>query len=172
MLKQNGKFESVPSCCIPLETLENAEILTAKVFAENKSGEELIDAFSKNFASQCGFCTSGFAISLSKKTEKSGSKIQNAQVVQFENSTVPSADRFALSQPQTDIPCEPAAASRRRGIGEDTVATDQQPAFEITGRDASAVSAVRLILPSLPRALCILLPEWRHVLPMLPLVQN
>ena len=47
LLKQNGKFESVPSCCIPLETLENAEILTAKVFAENKSGEELIDAFSK-----------------------------------------------------------------------------------------------------------------------------
>ena len=75
LLKQNGKFESVPSCCIPLETLENAEILTAKVFAENKSGEELIDAFSKNFASQCGFCTSGFAISLSKKTETSGSKI-------------------------------------------------------------------------------------------------
>ena len=75
LLKQNGKFESVPSCCVPLEILENAEILTSKVFADNKSGEELIDAFSKNFASQCGFCTAGFAISMSKKTEESGSKI-------------------------------------------------------------------------------------------------
>ena len=75
LLKQNGKFESVPSCCVPLEILENAEVLTSKVFADDKSGEELIDAFSKNFASQCGFCTAGFAISMSKKREQSGSKI-------------------------------------------------------------------------------------------------
>ena len=75
LLKQSGKFESVPACCLPLETLANSEILTSQTFNKSESGRKLIDAFSENFASQCGFCTSGMAVSMCTKNEASGSKV-------------------------------------------------------------------------------------------------
>ena len=71
LIKQaDEKFKSVPSCCLTLSALENAQIINGKGIENSKFGAELSEVFAKNYASQCGFCTTGFAIQNCTKSEK------------------------------------------------------------------------------------------------------
>ena len=71
LAKTSDKFESVPSCCLTLNSLENAQIINGKGLEESKFGSEISDVFSKNFASQCGFCTAGMAMKMCTRKENS-----------------------------------------------------------------------------------------------------
>jgi carbon-monoxide dehydrogenase small subunit len=52
--------EAVMSCLVPVETVQGAEVKTLEgVTRADGSLDELQSAFVDNFATQCGFCTSG-----------------------------------------------------------------------------------------------------------------
>ena len=75
LIKRTDDFESVPSCCLRLGSLHNAQVLTGKAIEDSKVGKEIAKSFQKNFASQCGFCTAGFAIQAC--TKKSTTNVIN-----------------------------------------------------------------------------------------------
>lgn len=49
----------VPSCLVPFGNVQGKAILTIEGLRETKQGQVLRDAFSKEGAVQCGFCTPG-----------------------------------------------------------------------------------------------------------------
>ncbi len=49
----------VNSCLVPIGTVHNQTILTIEGLSESKQGEILQDAYTKEGAVQCGFCTPG-----------------------------------------------------------------------------------------------------------------
>lgn len=49
----------VPSCLVPFANVEGKRILTIEGLSQTKQGIMLRDAFSKEGAVQCGFCTPG-----------------------------------------------------------------------------------------------------------------
>ena len=63
------KFESVPSCCLRVVALDGAVILTGKALENSDVGRKIGKSMEKNYASQCGFCTAGMAISICTKKE-------------------------------------------------------------------------------------------------------
>ena len=62
-------FESVPSCCLRVVALDGAAILTGKALDNAEKGKKIGKNIEKNYASQCGFCTAGMAISMCTKKE-------------------------------------------------------------------------------------------------------
>lgn len=55
--------EPVTSCLVPLETIEGATVQTLEGVADGDRLDEVQEAFLENFATQCGFCTSGMIMS-------------------------------------------------------------------------------------------------------------
>ncbi len=53
----------VPSCLIPVETIEGATVRTLEGLANGAELSPLQAAFVDGFATQCGFCTSGMLLS-------------------------------------------------------------------------------------------------------------
>jgi carbon-monoxide dehydrogenase small subunit len=51
--------EPVPSCLVPVETVDGAEVATLEGVAPTGDLDEVQAAFLEDFATQCGFCTSG-----------------------------------------------------------------------------------------------------------------
>lgn len=51
--------ELINSCIIPLGNIHNQEIVTIEGLSKMKQGKVITDAFSKEGAVQCGFCTPG-----------------------------------------------------------------------------------------------------------------
>jgi carbon-monoxide dehydrogenase small subunit len=51
--------KAVPSCLVPVETVDGATIATLEGVAPTGDLDELQTAFLEDFATQCGFCTSG-----------------------------------------------------------------------------------------------------------------
>lgn len=49
----------VPSCLVPVETVDGAEVQTLEGVAPTGDLDEVQQAFLDDFATQCGFCTSG-----------------------------------------------------------------------------------------------------------------
>ena len=52
----------VPSCLIPVETIDGASVRTLEGLAANGELTPLQRAFVEGFATQCGFCTSGMLL--------------------------------------------------------------------------------------------------------------
>lgn len=49
----------VPSCLVPVETVDGADVQTLEGVAPTGDLDEVQQAFLDDFATQCGFCTSG-----------------------------------------------------------------------------------------------------------------
>lgn len=60
----------VPSCLIPVETIEGATVGTLEGLANGSELSPLQAAFVDGFATQCGFCTSGMLLSASALFEE------------------------------------------------------------------------------------------------------
>ncbi len=54
---------AVPSCLIPVETIEGATVQTVEGLARGQQLAPLQAAFVDGFATQCGFCTAGMLMS-------------------------------------------------------------------------------------------------------------
>jgi carbon-monoxide dehydrogenase small subunit len=57
----DGKI--VPSCLIPVETIQGAAVNTVEGLADGNQLSPLQQTFIEGFATQCGFCTSGMLMS-------------------------------------------------------------------------------------------------------------
>ena len=55
--------EPVPSCLIPVETIDGATVRTVEGLANGAGLSPLQAAFVEGFATQCGFCTAGMLLS-------------------------------------------------------------------------------------------------------------
>lgn len=53
----------VPSCLIPVETVQGATVQTLEGLAEGNELSPLQEAFVDGFATQCGYCTAGMLMS-------------------------------------------------------------------------------------------------------------
>jgi carbon-monoxide dehydrogenase small subunit len=51
--------QPVPSCLVPVETVDGAAVQTLEGVAPTGDLDEVQQAFLDDFATQCGFCTSG-----------------------------------------------------------------------------------------------------------------
>lgn len=56
---------AVKSCLIPAKKVDNKEVTTVEGLSEDGSLHPVQDAFVRNHASQCGYCTPGFVMSAS-----------------------------------------------------------------------------------------------------------
>jgi carbon-monoxide dehydrogenase small subunit len=54
---------AVPSCLIPVETIQGAAVRTLEGLSNGSEFAPLQEAFVEGFATQCGFCTSGMLLS-------------------------------------------------------------------------------------------------------------
>jgi xanthine dehydrogenase small subunit len=63
ILGRNGSYRAVPSCLMPLGQLDGTHLVTIEGLDTGKPNR-LQQAFIDEGASQCGFCTSGFILSL------------------------------------------------------------------------------------------------------------
>ena len=81
---ENGKFEyhAVNSCMVFLPSLHGKFLITVEDLAQDNYLHPIQEAFVENFASQCGFCTPGFEMSLfalyKETTEPSDEQITEA----------------------------------------------------------------------------------------------
>jgi len=64
----DGKI--MPSCMIPVETIEGATVRTLEGLANGNELAPLQEAFIDRFATQCGFCTSGMLMSATALLEE------------------------------------------------------------------------------------------------------
>lgn len=53
----------VPACLVPVETVDGAAVRTLEGVGANGELDEVQTAFLEDFATQCGFCTSGMIMS-------------------------------------------------------------------------------------------------------------
>jgi carbon-monoxide dehydrogenase small subunit len=60
LVLMNGR--AVNSCLVPLAQAEGADVLTMQGLASTPGGRLLVDAFTREGAVQCGFCTPGLVI--------------------------------------------------------------------------------------------------------------
>ena len=60
----------VPSCLIPVETIEGATVRTLEGLARGNELSPLQAAFVDGFATQCGYCTSGMLMSATALLEE------------------------------------------------------------------------------------------------------
>ncbi|MCB9062263.1 MAG: FAD binding domain-containing protein [Halobacteriovoraceae bacterium] len=75
-LKDNAFF-AINSCITPLPTVHGMHILTIESLENNDTLHPAQESILKNHATQCGFCTPGFAMSLAGLCEKKISKKEN-----------------------------------------------------------------------------------------------
>ena len=62
--------QEVPSCLIPVETMNGAEVRTLEGLADGNNLSPLQTAFVEGFATQCGFCTSGMLMAATALLEE------------------------------------------------------------------------------------------------------
>lgn len=62
--------EPVVSCLVPIETVDGESVATLEGVADGKELDELQQSFLDNFATQCGFCTSGMIMSAEALLER------------------------------------------------------------------------------------------------------
>lgn len=74
--------EIVNSCLIPVGTVPGASIETVEGIRESESGKNIIDAFAREGAVQCGYCTPGMMVGaewiLRKYSNPSSEEIRTA----------------------------------------------------------------------------------------------
>lgn len=62
--------QEVPSCLIPVETMNGAEVRTLEGLADGNNLSPLQTAFVEGFATQCGFCTAGMLMAATALLEE------------------------------------------------------------------------------------------------------
>lgn len=70
-------FQSVNSCILPLALVHGTHVLTIESLAKKEELHEAQDKMLKCHASQCGYCTPGFAMALAGLCEEKIAKKQN-----------------------------------------------------------------------------------------------
>lgn len=68
----DGQYEVVNSCILPMLLLEGAHVVTIEGLSEKYPEHPVRLAMIQSMGSQCGFCTPGFMVTLSKMYEQAG----------------------------------------------------------------------------------------------------